>query len=511
MLNEQRRQQLDGIVRKMIVNKESDKNIRFVVDDFTRKYSNEQEPTATENVQKMSKLQAVTQGVKQGFSQAGNALVGATKGVGSTIAGTGKLFDQALGQTAGRVANVVTGKGFTPTVPDPRVEQKVDSVLEAKGVDQKAGKLGEQIGEFLIPGGASSKVGKAAQGSKILANSPRIAKVAGIGAKALSEGGINATIATAQGGNKKDVVTAGLLSGGLSAAGEFVGPILKESAKKSYSQALGATTKQNKQISEKIVPELINRKEVALTRGGLLNKATDKVEKIGEDLNAAYDALPKNAKSDWKPILEKIKQAKDEVVVNGVAIDVGRFRALQAIEKSLYDVIGGGVKDVSKAEVSVENARKVRQILDRSISKSTKTFGKTGQESNLLDAQKEAANAIRSQLAKEHPDIAAINKEFNFWKNVQDVVGSTIQRTRSQGSLTGELAQDTGAIIGSQLGGTIGKAVTGGFSFNLLKKAIQSTAWRTTSSVVKNKLADHLAKGELAKAAIIIQRMVGNK
>ena len=40
-LNEQRRIQLDDIVKRMIVNKEPDDNIQFVVDDFKKKYEYE--------------------------------------------------------------------------------------------------------------------------------------------------------------------------------------------------------------------------------------------------------------------------------------------------------------------------------------------------------------------------------------------------------------------------------------------------------------------------------------
>jgi hypothetical protein len=43
MLTEQRRQQLDGIVKQMIANKETDDNINFVVKDFSTKYGNEQQ------------------------------------------------------------------------------------------------------------------------------------------------------------------------------------------------------------------------------------------------------------------------------------------------------------------------------------------------------------------------------------------------------------------------------------------------------------------------------------
>lgn len=47
LLPENRRQQLDGIIQKMIANKESDENIQFVVKDFTQKYQNEAQPPST--------------------------------------------------------------------------------------------------------------------------------------------------------------------------------------------------------------------------------------------------------------------------------------------------------------------------------------------------------------------------------------------------------------------------------------------------------------------------------
>lgn len=62
MLNEQRRQQLDGIVQKMITNKESDSNIQFVVNDFSQKYASEQEvqPLKTPFIEKVGNFTGVT-------------------------------------------------------------------------------------------------------------------------------------------------------------------------------------------------------------------------------------------------------------------------------------------------------------------------------------------------------------------------------------------------------------------------------------------------------------------
>ena len=104
--------------------------------------------------------------------------------------------------------------------------------------------------------------------------------------------------------------------------------------------------------------------------------------------------------------------------VNGVVMDVGKYRALDGLQKDLLNVIGGGVEEAKNPVVSVGTARKVRQILDKAIGQNSKVFGLTGNETDSLAVQKLAANSIRSALAKEYPDIASLNKEFTFWSNV---------------------------------------------------------------------------------------------
>lgn len=52
MLTETRRQQLDKIVQQMVANKESDKDIQFVVNDFKQKYSNEAQTPAAQPEEK---------------------------------------------------------------------------------------------------------------------------------------------------------------------------------------------------------------------------------------------------------------------------------------------------------------------------------------------------------------------------------------------------------------------------------------------------------------------------
>lgn len=134
MLTEQRRQQLDGIVRQMIENKEPDSNIQFVVSDFSQKYGNEQQPKETfmEKVAGFAGVKNISKGIAYAISPevrkytkesigakptakqlAGDVLqVGATigtAGIGGAGVGLGKTALQIGG--SGAVAGF--GKGFS--------------------------------------------------------------------------------------------------------------------------------------------------------------------------------------------------------------------------------------------------------------------------------------------------------------------------------------------------------------------------------------------------------------
>ena len=87
---------------------------------------------------------------------------GVLKGVGSTLYNTGKLIDKGLSKLTGT-------KGINETLG---TEDKKPSFLTPKNTTEKIGYGAEQIAEFLMPGGASTKVSKVAEGANILSKSP---------------------------------------------------------------------------------------------------------------------------------------------------------------------------------------------------------------------------------------------------------------------------------------------------------------------------------------------------
>lgn len=96
----------------------------------------------------------------------GGFIRGATKGIGSTLFGAGKLGQQIAKQTAGRSIEALTG------IPKEQLgtqffEQKPE-ILEPIGRAQKIGFATEKVAEFLAP---SSKIAQLEKGTRLLTRS----------------------------------------------------------------------------------------------------------------------------------------------------------------------------------------------------------------------------------------------------------------------------------------------------------------------------------------------------
>ena len=289
--------------------------------------------------------------------------------------------------------------------------------------------------------------------------------------------------------------------------------LLRESAVRQYSKVLGPTTKENKLLTERVVPELLDKRVTAMTRTGLQAKAEASALTANDALEAAYAELPQDAQVRMAPVLRKIEAAKNKLVVKGTneIVDEGLYKALNKVQQKVVAIAGGTDKIASiDPTVSVGTARSARQQFDAAVSRKTKIFAKTGKEALQLAANKEAGNAIRHELAQEFPDIAAVNKEVNLWLNVKDVLGDTLTRTASQSLPLGERAMTAGGLAGGLArGGGVGTAIGYATGLKLVHKLINSTAWRTVSAVQKNRLADLLGSGKIAEAEIYTAKLAG--
>jgi hypothetical protein len=317
----------------------------------------------------------------------------------------------------------------------------------------------------------------------------------------LAQGGKSAAIAAAQGETPRGAA----LAGGFGAAGPLVaslgaklGPALKEGAQRQMARVLGPTTKENKAITERVVPELLDRGFKGATRKSLHAQATFNLTKTGKALEVALDAVPKGTTVNTGPIVKHLDDAKQAFVVNGVEIDPTAVRRLDGLKETITQL---------GADVDYKSLRRVRQIYDQIVADARGFHGKTVAEGSTLDAQRELANAIRRELAKATPDVAKVNKEYSFWANVEKVLGDTLERTRSQSKPLGEQLIRGAAVaggLGGAASGTAGTAVPLAMVTASLNKLIRTPAWNTWSAVKKHQLAAHIASGRFDEAATLM-------
>jgi hypothetical protein len=355
--------------------------------------------------------------------------------------------------------------------------------MQPSNTTQKIGGIGEQVGEMALTGGPL-KAGAEALATKLPFLGKMAAPLLRVGAEAVNTGS-NAAL------HGEPVGPSAATGAGGAALGEslpFVAPMLKKSAVGQYLKALSPTKAQNKVLAQRVVPGLIDR-GVSGSLEGINETASAALEDVGPQISDAVKNIPQAKKLAIQPVLDSLESYKQEAVVNGVKVDpdlVNRATQLQRIVKQLGP------------DVSYSSLNRVRQIFDAKVARSGGYAGKTLSEGSMVDAMREGASAIRSELAKDSPDIAKLNKEYAFWSNVQQVVGDTIQRRSGQ----------EGALMPKLAG--IGGAATGhtpmGVAMYALGRVVQSPRWRTFSAVAKNRIANALAAGDAATVTKLIGR-----
>lgn len=456
-------------------------------------------------------------------------LVGAGKGVIDTASTLGRL---PWWTGAGAIGRIPPVKRF---VNDP----DLPAALEGSNTQQKVGKFTERVGEFALGSGLTNAATKAVPIlSRAATAAPRVANVV---KNAVSGGAVTG----AQGG---DPIAGAVIGGGLAAAGELVGPLaraLTESAVKSYSRAMGATKEAMKNVSLRSVkgyevagekvPGLIERGVTAWSRKGLADKAAQEVAALGDQIDTLWAAVPQGQKIPVSHIETAIAQAKSALTEIGPAksmtvklADVLPSDAVQSVNAALgtatvqrsatvaiepaavrnLDRMGNMIANLTddSGMADVQQLRRVKQVIDEVVAS---RGGYAGKQLSLADqagvlARRETANAIREQLAAANPDIAAINRQFHFWKGVENVLGETLKRTTPQAKPLGQqLARVAGSAAAGHSG--VGAAVLTGEAAGLLKKLTTSAAWNTTSAVIKDRLAQLLASGKTGAATLLMR------
>lgn len=277
---------------------------------------------------------------------------------------------------------------------------------------------------------------------------------------------------------------------------------LRDSAAVEYGRVLNATTKGNKLRSQRVAPELAERGVTAMSLKGLQQKIAGSLQRTGQELSDAYDALPADSSVPLDDVLNRLQFRADQEFT----VPTGQ----QPIAPSTYHQAGLALVDDIKNRLTaaseldpqtgfrslpVGRVRQMRQMYDEVANLAGRYDGKALADHSQAAVQGMAADALRGVLADNQPSIAALNKEYSFWKDADRVVSDTITRKQGQAVPLGvKIAKGAGTGAGYVTGGPLGAAI-GREAMGALERTLSSPAWRTVSAVAKTKLANALASG----------------
>jgi hypothetical protein len=314
----------------------------------------------------------------------------------------------------------------------------------------------------------------------------------------------------------KQIAGQGLGQGAIEAATAglpFLKGPMQRTAATQYERALAPTTKQNKAITQEIVPELIQRGEYGSLEG-LEKRAGQRISQLNPELNTTYQQvsslptsmgnLPASLSGSGTKVIQDLEALKQTYMPQGM---VAQPQAVNAIE---------GIQNIVKQygpDIDASTLRRLRQIFEEAPAKAGAYAGADLSTSYTLNAQQQAADSIRGILNK-NPDIGALNKEISFWLDVQRVTSqSGLRRTGQEGGLLKTFWPLASAITGGGAGfaahspeAGLGAAAATALTAQTAQ-IMRSPAWRTMSSVAKDRLASALARGDVGAVSALATRL----
>jgi hypothetical protein len=367
------------------------------------------------------------------------------------------------------------------------------------------GSTGKAVGGLITRGigGAKSLIGQATGNAEMKKEGDRLQKVAiptktDIAFTFLETypggGQISKYLKKLPGGEK----IAETIKNGLNKAPEG----LREKALEQYASIFNATSQKSKDLVKKVAEPLLKSKEVITSVPKLIDKAKTLSGEAGSGIKKFVSALPDEATATLKPSIDKLEDMKGKYLVAGKVVDQAKINAVEKTQEMLAQF-----GDVVRAKDTIA----IRRILDESVDEAGGFIADKAAKFTAK-VEKTASDAIRNELAKDYPDLAKLNKQFNFWDNVKKLAAYTDGKkpTILRRTLAGTVGGIVGASSNEGTGGKIQGAVFGAVIGDRAIAFIKSPAWKSVSAIAKNQIADRLAIGDAKKAAELIKRaMIG--
>lgn len=434
----------------------------------------------------------------------GGLLEGGGKGLLSTLKGASSLGEKGL-KSFGRL---VTPKkfeekfGFQKESPTGAEQLIPEEFTTAENLPQKIGFTLEQISEFFVP---ASKIAKLEKGAT-LAQKAAIGATTMAGQTALQEGEF----------------------GKASEAGAVIGAFSPVVGK-----AVGAISRQVEQMPERLVRSALNRskkevlKEIATksedTLANFVLKNKSGLKTANQHIDDSLDEI-RNLSSEINAVLKKKSGVTSPKLADGVT------RVKQRGVVRIDDILKNVVNDVNKAggavgkadvkaivdrlspqargllrktSMSLEDANKLRQSLDR-------TLGDSGFLTAELPFNKEVLRQFDNTLRNAVKDKAPETKKlFDTLKHEIRFRDGLLEK---QAKRAGNQLIGFGDFIGGGLGGVFGGGIPGAIAGVSARRVLESTPFKIgTGKALQqvNELIPIIKKLSPAQRGVIAQLLKG--
>lgn len=281
---------------------------------------------------------------------------------------------------------------------------------------------------------------------------------------------------------------------------------LKQSALDKMTSIFRPTTKKTKAIAEKTLPELMKERKIITSTGKLAEEARGKLKQIGSDIGEFIDTLPNNKKVNVKPILEKLNQFKQSKIINGIVADPTAVKSTDEV----IDIIKG--LSTQQGTANIKNLRQLRQIFDEGYDITKGSFDDISAYKKKV--RRLASDSMRDVLGKAEPDLADLNKQYSFWKNVEILADTASKKgtPKLRPALSGLIGAGVGISTGQGVLGKIAQAAGGQVIASNFSRLLGSPVWKSINVKLKNDLAEALAKDNLPKLQNSVNKIlvVGN-
>lgn len=451
---------------------------------------------------------------------------GFAKGVGQTVFNAGRLARKVplLGSALDAAAKAVGPEGTDPAQSFAQQPEE----LAPHGIAQHVGQFVETLAEMAATG--KVQPGVAAELTSAVAKYlPKAAKVL----PRVVEGARAAGQAVMHGENPLTAGALGaVLPGSAAVIGEDTAQALRSSAEKNVAQALGPTKERFKALAERRAGEMLDRGVPGMlgtSREELLQTARQHTNDLGKEIGKVIDAHADKA-VPTTPILDAIEAAKAEF--QHVVTKAGESEAVSFVPRAVKQL--DGLKDILSQygdTMRVDQAVAVRRAWDKIVAdaggfahRSGSAFGVALKDASEAATKRTATSAIRNVLNDAVPDLAALDKEYAFWRDLQNITTATLKRTQAQKPGIGaEIAGAAGGAVGAAMGGAVGLhaggmeagfmgSAAGAFATKKIAEmahaAFTSPRWAFVKAAAKNELAEAITNGQAQRVGLVLGRIL---